>query len=105
MIIEDYEVVHNPKTGAIGVACNSRAYRIVDLIEGYSLRYSLNKETGDLTITNEDKDSFTFLKLPEEYQVILENAGKVVIISSDPSAHPEEEAPEIEIISIATKQI
>lgn len=102
--IEDYEIIHNARTGAIGVACNSRAYKITEMIEGYRLNYDLNKETGDLKITNEDGDNFTFLKLPEEYHAILEKAQKVLIISSEPSSHPED-SPEIEAMGSATKYI
>lgn len=106
MIIDYYEILSRELTKAIGFACNSRKYPIQNLIdEVEKLEYVLEEEQKTLTIFCDGEETLQYLEVPSEYFEYINTRKKVILMSAEPSAHPEDEAPEFEIIKIADKKL
>lgn len=110
MLIEYYEILHREKTQAIGFACNSKLYPMRHLIENNLTRYSLLNSEQKVIIEvfnfeKKTKDEIIFLDVPQNIIEILEKSGTLLLISAEPTNHPEEEPPNFEFICPINKKM
>lgn len=110
MLIEYYEILHRERTQAVGFACNSKLYPMKDIIENNSTQYilDLNEKRVIVEVSNKEKNTNTeiiFLGVPDEILELLKQKESFLLISAEPTNHPEEDAPNFDFICSIDKKI